>query len=523
MAWTDKGNLAARDDLSGAASSRTLPGAIDEFLVSGGDGRLALTGSCENAYGCTPFPAAGLIDFASSTASSISPDAYARARAAREELLTASLKLGPERACEAAMTAARIALLNQLDLKDTGTEVVFSASGTDAQLQTLYLVKLLHSGSLATVIVGADQTGSGTAHTARGCHFSQTTSTGAAVEKGAGVTGLEGIEAFEVGFRDAKDEFRTAAQMDEAVRKALEQALATHDHVLLQAMEASKFGWKAPTDALLDDIARRYPGRVQIVADACQLRTSRARLKSLLSKGMLVLVTGSKFFTGPAFSGALLVPGRQAAMLAHTSAPALSGYATRFDWPEQWTGLRNRFSHRFNFGQWLRWEAALEEMRLYYAVPRDFRDHMVQVFREEMQILTGASRHLAFLDSGEDFAAATPTIFPLRLLKDGDSLPAQACAEIYRAMRRDHSALGASMTESDLLRLPCQIGQPVALAEGKAALRFSLSARIVRDCWSSEPARATRNIVALRDDLSIAVRKLDLLVKHYPFSQASGA
>ena len=78
------------------------------------------------------------------------------------------------------------------------------------------------------------------------------------------------------------------------------------------------------------------------------------------------------------------------------------------------------------------------------------------------------------------------------------------------------------MTESDLLRLPCQIGQPVALAEGKAALRFSLSARIVRDCWSPDPARAERNINALRDDLSIAVRKLDLLVDLYPdFPKAS--
>lgn len=518
MAWTDKGNLAARDALSGA-----FPSAIDEFLASGGDTRLTLSGTCENAYGCTPFPAEGLIDFASSTASSISPQAYARARAAREELLTASLKLGPDRACEDAVTAARIALLDRLELNGNGTEVVFSASGTDAQLQTLYLARLLHRGSLAIVIVGADQTGSGTAHTSRGCHFSQTTSTGAAVEKGGRIAGLENIETFEVGFRGPNGEFRSSAQMDEAVRQAVEQALACHDHVLLQAMEASKFGWKAPGDALLDEIARRFPGRVQIVADACQLRTSRARLKALLAKNMLVLVTGSKFFTGPAFSGALLVPRRLAAVLAHTSAPALPGYSSRFDWPELWTGLRSRFSPRFNFGQWLRWEAALEEMRLYYAVPRDFRGQVVQVFREEMQGLTGASRHLAFLDGGEDFAAPEPTIFPLRLIKDGDSLSAQACGEIYRAMRRDHSALGSSMTESDLLRLPCHIGQPVALADGKAALRFSLSARIVRDCWSPDPARAIRNIAALRDDLCIAMRKLDLLAHYYPFSPASGA
>ncbi|HEY2009622.1 MAG TPA: hypothetical protein VGH23_11565 [Rhizomicrobium sp.] len=517
MAWTDRGNLAARD-----AAPAEQTDTLDEFLVSGGDGRLTLSADSENAYGCTPFPAMGLIDFASSTASSISQEAYARARTARETLLTQSLHYGPDAACEAAAADARAALLAELQITDA--EVVFSASGTDAQLQTLYLVRLLNPGSLATVIVGADQTGSGTAHTAHGRHFSQTTSTGAVVEKGACVAGLDGVTGIQVGFRKADGEFRGCAEMDAAVRAAVEQALATHDHVLLQTMEASKFGWKAPSDALLDEITARFPGRVQIVSDACQLRISRIRLNALLSRGTIVLVTGSKFFTGPAFSGALLVPRAVADRLAQLKAPAghLAGYATRFDWPGAWP-LRNRFSDRFNFGQWLRWEAALEEMRLYHAVPRDFREHVAQIFCEEMQGLVGGSRHLAFLDGGEDFCPRQPTIFPVRLIKDGEALPAQACADIYRAMRRDQSACAACARDADVLRLACQIGQPVALAHGTAALRFSLSARIVRDCWSPDPARALRNITALRDDLALAVRKLDLLAGLYPFSQEVSA
>ncbi|HVW74873.1 MAG TPA: hypothetical protein VHC39_14655 [Rhizomicrobium sp.] len=513
MAWTDRSGLAAREPFAG-----DRPDAIDEFLVSGGDGRLTLSAQSENAYGCTPFPATGLIDFASSTASSISPAAYARARAAREDLLTASLHQGPDAACEAAVATARTALRGQLQLRDA--EIVFSASGTDAQLQTLFLTRLLNPGSLATVIVGADQTGSGTAHTARGRHFSQTTSTGAAVEKGQVIAGLDGIDSIDIGFRDARGDFRGAADMDAGVLAAVERALAGHDHVLLQAMEASKFGWKAPSDALLDQIAARFGGRVQIVADACQLRISRLRLQALLDKGIMVLVTGSKFFTGPAFSGAVLVPRALADRLAQIKASAgqLGGYATRFDWPQGWTGLRNRFSHRFNFGQWLRWEAALEEMRLYYAVPRDFRQHVAQVFTADMQCLVGSSPELAFLDGGADFAPAKPSIFPVRLIKNGEVLPASACAEIYRAMRRDMSAHATSMRDGDILRLACQIGQPVALADGKAALRFSLSARIVRDCWSPDPVRAQNNISALRDDLVIAIRKLGLLVRAYPFS-----
>jgi len=111
----------------------------------------------------------------------------------------------------------------------------------------------------------------------------------------------------------------------------------------------------------------------------------------------------------------------------------------------------------------------------------------------------------------------------VRLMKDGEALSATACAEIYRALRRDLSAHAPAPRDADVLRLACQIGQPVALAHGKAALRFSLSARIVRDCWSPDPARAMRNIVALRDDLCIAVRKLALLVRLYPFSHEASA
>jgi hypothetical protein len=390
-----------------------------------------------------------------------------------------------------------------LALEETGSALVFSASGTDAQLQTLFLLKLLSPGSLATVIVGSDQTGSGTAYTSGGRHFSQTTSTGAEVEKGDVIPGLEGIESFAVGFCTAEGKSRSGREMDDAVLSAIEQALVRHDMVLLQTMEASKFGWKAPSDDLLDEISVRWPERVQIVADACQLRIPRERLKRLLARGIAVLVTGSKFFTGPAFSGALLVPRQLSTRLAGKEAPAgaLSAYATRFDWPAEWPGLRGRFSSHFNFGQWLRWEAALEEMRLYYAVPESFRRRMPLLFRESVEYRAQTASHLDILAPGRGLAAEQPTIFPLLPSKNGVSLSDARCASLYRAMRHEDDA-----------RASCQIGQPVALPGGKAALRLSLSARIVRECWSPDPLEADRNIARMRDHLAVAVGKLDWLI-----------
>ncbi|PNA37255.1 hypothetical protein, partial [Pseudomonas sp. MPR-AND1A] len=76
-----------------------------------------------------------------------------------------------------------------------------------------------------------------------------------------------------------------------------------------------------------------------------------------------------------AFSGALLVPKGFSRLLDQIEgiAPVVFDYAGRCDWPMAWTALRSRFERRPNFGQWLRWEAALAEIGSYYAVPGAFR------------------------------------------------------------------------------------------------------------------------------------------------------
>ena len=63
-------------------------------------------------------------------------------------------------------------------------EVIFSASGTDAQLQAPYLGRALLGASLTTLVFAADQTGSGTVFTARGQHFGNHTANDNKVDQG---------------------------------------------------------------------------------------------------------------------------------------------------------------------------------------------------------------------------------------------------------------------------------------------------------------------------------------------------
>src|ERR1700722_2805520 len=359
-----------RDHSRSASTMAELFAPLDRLLGSGGDPRLTINpASGLNEYGCQPFPCPDTLSFSSSTATSISQRAYDRAHEARDSLMQSAIAIGIEAAFDARVEAMREELKACLGLSRTQADVVFSPSGTDSQLQALFLTRARLGPALTTIIVAADQTGSGTVNTARGYHFSAATANGSRVRKGEPIAGLaHSVSSVALRLFDEAGNIRPQAASDSMVLGAVESAIADGSHVLLQVMDSSKFGWRAPSERCLDEISMRWPDQVQIVVDACQMRLGRTRLRKYLDRGYLVIMTGSKFFTGPPFSGALLVPSvlAQDVDTASDIAPGLLEYSSRSDWPKNWPGLRSRFPVRANFGQWLRWEEGLEEIRAYY-------------------------------------------------------------------------------------------------------------------------------------------------------------
>ncbi len=347
------------DQSRSASSMAELFAPLDRLLSGGGDPRLTINPATGlNEYGCQPFPSPDTLTFSSSTATSISERAYDRAREARDELMQSAIAVGIEAAFDARVEAMRDELKACLGLSRTKADVVFSPSGTDAQLQALFLTRARLGPAVTTVIVAADQTGSGTVNTSRGCHFSVETANGSRVRKGEPIAGLAPfVNSVALRLFDEAGDIRSGTASDAMVIRAVENAIANGSHVLLQVMDSSKFGWRAPSESCLEEISRRWPHQVQVVVDACQMRLGRARLRNYLDRGYLVLMTGSKFFTGPPFSGALLVPSAlaQGFEAAGDIAPGLLEYSSRSDWPQNWPGLRSRFPVRANFGQWLRW------------------------------------------------------------------------------------------------------------------------------------------------------------------------
>jgi len=520
----------SRDRPRSAAAMAELFAPLDRLLGCGGDPRLRLNpATWANEYGCQPFPCPDTLSFASSTATSISARAYARAGQAREALMRSAIAVGIDAAFDARIEAMRDELKNHLGLAKA--DIVFSPSGTDSQLHALFLTRALLGPALTTVIVAADQTGSGTAYTSRGCHFSAATAQGSPVQKSEPVAGLaHSVTSVALGLLDDNGDCRPQAETDSRVLAAIETSIANGTGVLLQIMDSSKLGWRAPSDQCLDEIAARWPDRVQVVVDACQMRLGRPRLKQYLDRGYLVLVTGSKFFTGPPFSGALLVPERFAGTIDAIGeiAPGILEYSSRSDWPMKWHGLRSRFPIRANFGQWLRWEAALEEIRAYHDVPDELRRMALTMFGEGVERIIASSPSLRLLppqqrleDGSIDEELAQRTIFPFVLTHRSRVLPLEDCRRIYRALARDPwDSASAELhgRDAEIAAKACLVGQPVALGQHGphpiAALRICAGARLVTETWSSDANTAYRNLQRELGNVSAVVAKIEWLLGH---------
>jgi hypothetical protein len=291
-------------------------------------------------------------------------------------------------------------------------------------------------------------------------------------------------------------------------------------------MDASRLGWRAPSRACLDEIARRWPGRVQVVVDACQMRLSRTRLRGFLGRGYFVLVSGSKFFGGPAFSGALLVPARIARMVDATEASAVGirDYVSRSDWPKSWR-LRASFESRANLGQWLRWEGALEEIGAYYSVPDAWRAKALREFRAAVENLIALSPQLRLIGSTANAAKAgdeefcEATIFPFTIEGGHRTFSPHECRALYTALACDlGEAIGGSETDRDVAARRCLIGQPVRIERNNAApvavLRLCAGARVVTETWAPDVDVAERRLKAEFDRVVEVVAKIELVLAH---------
>jgi hypothetical protein len=431
------------------------------LLTKGGDFRLVLDAvSGLNLYGCGPFPDPALLAYGSSTASVISEAGYQCADVLRMRLLEALKTASPMAVYRREMARVRGELLRLCALPPT-TEVIFSPSGTDG-----HALAVGESRPARIVMIDANETGKGVA----------------AALIGSGLDNRPEVMPVRVRRDDGAP--RPPADIDADAEALASEAAAKGLRVLLILIDQSKTGLIAPSPGCVLALRRRFPDNIDVLVDACQFRIAPPALRAYLEHGFMIALTGSKFLTGPSFSGALLLTQETAQRLQSRSFPVGADGPSNRAMPDT-----------VNFGLLLRWEAALRELQAFRSLPEAtvmafIRDFSAAIHRRlkadpllEALPVAPLDRRPAAKAGGWD---QLQTIFPF-LLYHADAgrppLSTQETLHVYRQLPvdlRDHPRFAAN---ASIAALRCQTGQPAACGErggiGISALRLCLDARLM--------------------------------------------
>jgi hypothetical protein len=509
----------------------SLLGTAEALMETGGDIRLARDPlSALNGYGCSHRPRPWAVTFASSTASSSSERGYVAADRARLRNTRALLK-GVDRriAVRNAIEEVRRGIFGAFGL-EAGTRIVFAASGTDTELLALALSHLADSGRpVLNILIAPEETGRGVPMAARGLHFAVDTALGHDVTFQAPIAGFrDDTRLMNIALRGPTGALRSEAEIEADIEAAMDQGIAAGQRVILHGLDLSKTGLLAPRPAFLAQMRAQYGQNFDIVLDACQARLSPASIRHYLALDAVVLITGSKFFTGPPFAGAALLPAGVAARLQQALLPdGLDAYFGRDEFPTDCPAAMH-LPPVGNYGLALRWQAALAEIRALLRVAPERRAEIVRGFGQTVRAAIARHEGLTWLAAPgiTRFADAEewellPSIFTFSLRAPHEPArcltPAEA-RNVYLWLNTDLSALLPQARE--LAARICHIGQPVPLpqpgGEGvQGALRVSAGARLISGEPSHRGLRAQARLNREFSDLALVFAKIDLILRHW--------
>lgn len=472
--------------------NQSLESSFEDLITAGSDNRLLVGEDGLNRYGCGPVPR-NVTPLGSCTCSSPSPRGVDRAKRLLDRLRSAKSAVQEgELVCREHRSELRDLLALPEDVA-----IAFTPSGTDVELLALALVQLRARRRIVNVVVGPTEVGSGTPLAAAGCHYDDLVPSGARVTTGAPVCQSLAAQTsvHKVDIRDERGGILQEPVIDATVTELVSKAVEEGAHVLLHVVAHSKTGMHAPSLACVERITRNLPDDVSIVIDAAQGRISRQGLREVLKAGHLVILTGSKFYGGPAFAGALLVPERyQPTGLGATDVDfercwpsGLEHYLTAAEMPEEWLAVRQRLSRSVNYGALLRWSAALAEMQAYYAVPSDARLAVLRAFETDVPDLFGDSDFIRLMpvfppiydpDQTRLLESKT-TVFAFRVEINGRLLDRTELKRWHGRLNVCGDPESSVGDASGLGDFEFHLGQPVPFRDGSAALRIALGGELI--------------------------------------------
>lgn len=482
----------------GAAPSHvpvsTMTTAALSLLIEGGDHRQEIdpeTG--RTVYGAAVVAPRDVVPLGTATSSSLPADLFPLVLDVASQLDAAD-PMERERLLARVLDEVRDDLARTLRLP-ADTDVALTPSGTDAHYLAL-AVAFRPTDSVCSIVVGADES---TLQAVSGRHYSpRVPRSDLRVATGAPVPGLgaERVRTVHIRLRDAEGRLRAEAEVDGEVAAAVSEAMVRGERPFLHAMAASATGHSAPSEGMLSALDAWFGDELVVLVNAAQGRFRRSELHSWLGRGRLVLITGSKFFGGPAFCGALLVPHRMWPGRHHPPPAGLGLYVSGPALPRSWWRWRQRLAGRPQAGLATRWVCALALMEAWYALPHDERDQEEEDFRDAAVSALDGSSLIRVVDDAAGIVSFTVRGATMermsqlrRYLVEGPAYPAPWYAGFPTRF---------------------QLGQPIALGEdGPVVLSVALGAPLAIGLREASCSALSRLMRALSCRIEAVWAQLD--------------
>jgi hypothetical protein len=510
-------------------AAEALQEATSRHLTEGGDERLHLSAS-GNKYFCPPHPVSNAVIRGTCTCSPPSRNAFNAACARLNDIWNGVESL------DDAFDDTRRRISAALALR-TRHHIILHPSGTDAEYTPLLIATLtatsLGCTGVVNVVTGLGEVGSNTPHAAAGTHFSEyvplgsnsnlhtpTPTPSTLVRADASLP--EGTTVLSLSARSADGSL--LPDFDAIVLSSVTSNPGSDPFYIIHAVDGSKLGSRITTRSLVTQLQSRLGSRCLIVLDACQGRTESDELDWYLSRGAVVLMTASKFYSAPGFCGMAIVPDSVAGVLKKEGidvGEGLSDYLSQMQVPKALGGLWGALPAKpVNVGLLLRWAcgvvemervaraggAAREGIRRWVGRVRAVMNSEEYPFLEPLAEATGEGGHASQL-------GGVNSIIPFKVFDEGGvPLKTAALKKVHKWLTADMSGLlpkEASEAERDTVRLRCFIGQPVDMGE-YAVLRFAIGAALAAELGEDPDFLET----ALREDKRI-LEKIGALLRYH--------
>ena len=344
-------------------------------------------------------------------------------------------------------------------------DVFFAPSGSDLVYYPIIFQMMLNPDKKVMNIVSCpEELGSGSKYASETRFYANYNQFGERIEKGAFVDPENTTEVHYLDARDAEGNI-----LDRT--KAIKDLIANNPDKA--AIGSLVFGSKS---GIKDDLDVIDPNDDTMwVVDLCQFRVDRTLIHDLLQKGVMVMLTGSKFFQAPPFCAAMLVPRKWTDRLRKVEdASVVKPYGSLFsayDIPWFMENMRSQLPMKQNKGLRLRWEMALDEMEAYSYWSQKQTDDIISRWAMAVMGRLETSTHFKLMP---DQLKTNMSIISFQVWVGGRALNNEELKSLFEAI---------TTTEHDGFKGGFKkvfFGQPVTYGE-KSFIRMALGSYGVRE------------------------------------------